>query len=704
MQRRTVTWSDFSMRPVHPTQVDNPVTRTVNMVSAGNGVWRRRAGFALKSGPGAKVLNHVACEIGGTPMLVCKCDDGSARYWNGASWTTLNDFVDATDKPVGLAAWSTTERGSIEIHAGEVYICDSKNIAAYDGATAQKIRRPGVKSLAGYLYYQDGAKPTFNLAKVQGTGNATLADLFTNWKLNLKSPLAADGTVPGITPLDGEKILNVGFCFSVYDPRRHIYGKRSEVCALPYLFGPANPNSTDILLSDERTQYSKTIKLPGSTFIPSGHRVAVWFTIGTEIITNRASTIYSGWFYFLGQNAPAMSPRMTSVLFLETIADADATVVARKDSAALFRSGQYVDAYGRPAPAKLLVILANGTALYFYPRTDADNAASTIGNYAEWSVDHPEQVGRLTENNRDSKGPIANLKAELLYSLADGDRSLIMTRQTIYQVGFDGRGAVLQDATNGRGLASIDSVSVSSAGIFWICDEGVAALRGGSIALLDKRLGFGDWFDRLSDAQRAAAAIGACERTSHLVAYAADADGVGPGTHRGMVFDWERGVQSEFRLATTQPYRFAYYRGGTSRMLAFVSTLSMYAYPEGNTDGGAFFESFVELWLTEDALAPKTMQEVVLHLGPSDGALTVTCDAYEHPEVAHPFAATRTETYTVAAGGARRLLVPKFVGMRGRMFRITVKSSGAGAAATDWSITKAIANYRTDDDADARSI
>jgi len=704
--RHSVDYTDFSMRPVHPTQVDNPVTRTVNMVRGGDGSWRRRAGFAARTGPGSRVLNHVACELSGRSMLIVKCADGTVRYWDGSTWATLNAFVDATDRPVGLSTWSTTERGSIEIHAGEAYVCDSRNIAAYDGNASNQLRRPGVKSLAGLLYYKDGSKPSFNLAKIGGVGDATLDDLLVNWKLSESSPLAVDGTIPGITPQDGEKVLNVGFAFSIYDPKRHIYGRRSEVCAVPYIFGPANPGSNDIFLTDERTQYSKTIVLPGASHVPAGHRVAVWFTLGTEVVTNRVAVAFTGFVWFNNQNAPAMSPRMTSVLFLETIADAGSTVVARKDSAALFRSGQYVDAYGRPAPARLLVILPNGTALYFYPRSDPDDANSTIANYAEWSVEHPEQVGRLTENNRDSRSPIANLKAELLYAIADADRSMILTRQTVYQVGFDGRGAVLQDATNGRGIAAVDSICVSSAGVFWIADEGLVALRGGSMALLDKKLGFGDWLDGLDDAKRAECAIGACERTSHLIASMHDWQALGPTTRRCLVFDWEHGVSHEFRLDDSVfPYRFAYFRAAQgSRLVSFTGNgATMHVYPEGTTDGGQPYQSFVEMWLTERASEPKMMQEVTLHLGPSDGAMTVTCDAYEHPEVSAPYVGARSETASVAAGGARRLVLPQFVGMRGRLFRITVRSAGGLGDATTWSISRATVDYLTDDSSDARS-
>lgn len=702
--KHAVDWTDFSMRPVHPLQVDNPVTRTVNMVRTSSGAWKRRAGFASKASPGASVLNHVCCELGGVSMLVAKCADGRVRYWNGVSWNTLGAFVDANDKPVGLDLWSTSERGSLEIHAGELYACDSKNIAVYDGNASNQLRRPGVKSLGGFLYYQDGAKPTFNLAKVGGAA-ATKFDLFDDFKAIEDSPLASDGTDPGLVLLEGEKVLNTGFAFSIYDPKRQIYGKRSEVCALPFVFGPPNPNSEDALLTDERMQYAKQIRTPGSpTFVPPGMRVAVWFTIGTEIITNKLKTLFSGFFFFFNQNAPAMSPRMTSVLFLEMIADAGQTVICRKDQATLFNSERYVDAYARPSPAKLLVILPNGTAIYVFPRTDPDNASSTIGNYAEWSVDHPEQVGRLTENNRDTNGPIANLKADPLYSISDADRSMILTRQTMYQVGFDGRAATFADATNGRGIAAIDSICVSGAGVFWMADEGLVALRGGAIALLDKKLGFGDWFDGLNDAQRSAVAIGACERTSHLIASMHDFENLGPTTRRCMVFDWEYGSQCEFRIAdAVNPYRFGYFRGASnSRLLAF-STGAMHAYPEGDTDAGTFYDSFIEMWLTEDAANPKTMQEVVLSLGASNGTLSVTCDAYEHPEVATPYVANRTETAVIPVGGARRLIVPNFVGMRGRLFRVTVKSSGAGAA-TSWSISRAQVNYRTDDDGDARSI
>ncbi len=700
--KQIVAFTDFSMRPVDPTQVDNPVVRTLNMVRSGDGSWRRRDGFASASGPGSTVLNHVSCEIGGRTMLVVKLASGAVRYWLGSgSWITLDQFSDSTDRPLGLASWATNERGAFALHGGELYIIDSKNLAAYDGLASNQLRRPGVKSLAGVLYYKDGTKPSFDLAKAEGSPNATAAML---QPIPSISPLTSKGTNPGLTQLAGEKILNTGFAFSVYDPKRGIYGRRSDVCALPYVFGPPNPSSLDIILTDERAQFSKEITTPGSpTWIPAGHKVAVWFTQGTDIITNRTGTVKSGWFFFFNQWAPAMSPRMSGVLFLEGIFEPGTNISCRKDNASLARSGLYVDAYARPNPSLCMAVLQNGTAIYFFPRTDENNNASPIANFAEYSVDHPEQVSRLSESNRDTRSPLANIKGAPVYVVQDGDRSLMLTKQTVYQIGFDGRSAVLQDATNGRGIASDESISVSSAGVMWYCDDGVVLLRGGQMILLDKRLGFETWFDGLNGAQKRAVVCGACDSTSQVFAGAAASDD--PSKLRFMVYDTERRAVSEFRFApsTTQPTRMAYFRSsGESRLVAFQGA-SMMLYPSGSTDAGNFYESHVEAWLSQSLAQPKTLQEITLGLGARNGSVVVTVDAFEHPGSTFPLVASATMTFTLAgAEGPGRFPLGAFMGMRGRLFRIVVASTGTGAA-TSWSLSRIQVDYETDEEAHAIS-
>lgn len=699
MPTKSIAWTDFSMRPVHPTQGRNPVVRTVNMSRSGDGSWRRRSGFGSASGPGSTVLNHISCELDGRQMLVAKLANGTVRYWTGSgSWQTLSNFVDSNDRPIGNALWSTTERGSFALHAGELYICDTANIAAYDGNTGNQIRRPGVKSLAGILYYKEGSDPSFNLAKAEGVGNATAIDLQPNGPSI--SPLTDSGTNPGITPLAGEKILNCGFAFSVYDPKRGIYGRRSEVCALPYIFGPPNPNSLDIVLTDERAQYSKEITTPGSpTWIPAGHKVAVWFSMGNEIITNRTGTIFSGWFFYFNQWAPAMSPSMTGVLFLEGIHEPGSNISCRKGNDQLARSGMYLDAYSRPVPSRFMVILPNGVALYLWPRTSESDPLSVIGNFSEFSIEHPEQVARLSESNRDSRSPLAAIKGYPVYAVNDGDRSLMFTRQTVHQVGFDGRGAVLQDATNGRGICAEDSLSVSNAGVLWMSDEGVVLMRGGALSILDRKLGFSDWFEALDGTQRRSVVTGVCERTSEIVVGAANV-AESPSTKRFMVFDYEDGSVSEWKLNLgSEVYRFAYFRTPGDSVLCSFAGASMHVYPSGSSDPAGFYESWIEMWLNEDPTLEKGLGELVLDLGVRNGVLTVTVDAYEHPLANAPFSGARSTTATLASGGAERVVMPQFMGMRGRLFRITVKSAVGGA--TSWSISKASIAYSADEANDA---
>lgn len=705
MARWSVTYNDFSMRPVHPLAAQNPVTRTLNMVRQGDGAWKRRGGFASATAPGSAVLNHLSCELSDRAMLIAKLGDGSVRYWTGSgSWQVLNAFVDANDKPLNNATWSTSQRGSLCLHGGEVYICDSVNIAVYDGAIGNAIRRPGVRSMDGILYYKEGAKPSFNLAFAEGVGNATAIDLQPNGPGI--SPLTAEGTIPGITPFNGEKALNCSFAFSIYDPKRHIYGRRSDACALPYVFGPPNPGSTDLVLTDERVQYSKEVLTPGSpTWVPAGHRVAVWFSLGMDIITNRANVIFSGWFFYFDQATPAMSPRMTSVLYLETIADPGVLLSCVKDNAALMRSGMYDDAYSRPVPSLQMAVLANGVAVYFFPRTREDDWTSPIGNYVEFSIRHPEQIARDTENNRDSRSVMPNLRGGIVATVTMGDRTLMLTRQTCYQIGFDGRGATLSDATDGRGVAAEDSITASTAGVLWFSDDGVVLMRGGSLAMLDAKLGFQRWFRELDTAQRKQVAIGVAEHVGQILVGAADLDG-SPASQRFMVYDYENNAVSEFspNIASNIRRMAMFRKPGESVLACFSATGgAMWTYPVGTTDSGGNFQSSCEMWCNEQTSRQKDLRDVILDVGTRNGQLTVTVDAYEHPSSVEPFSAARSVTAIVDAGGPARIHLPQFNGLRGRMFKVTVAATTAAGQATSWSLNRVQLDGEMDEDGHAGS-
>lgn len=659
------------MRPISPLRADNPVTRTVNMVMSGSGTWIRRKSFSIAPNPGT-VHNHIMAEIGGTPYLAVKTNL-AFRVFNGTSWSTPSSFIDENDKPVNDAAVSPTERGSFSIHGGELYYADTTNVFAWDGTD---LRRPGVKSLAKHVYWNSTNPPGFNLARIETSPVSDPAD-FIN-ELDPVDPLGS-GTNPRLMFLDGEKVLNTGFCFSIYDPSRKIYGRRSEVFSLPYVFGPTADE--EFFMTDQRFQYAKRISTPGSEFIPDGHKVAVWFTIGMNVLTNLASASDVPWGPTYTAALPAMSERMTNIVFLEGIFDPDETIDCRKDTQTLFASGRYTDRYARPAPCRMMTVLPNGTALYFFPRTNADDNESAIGNYVEYSEEHPEQVGRDTENDRDTQSPIPNVRGTPITAVYDGQNPLIITRQAVYRIGFTGRSVNLFEAISGRGVRSIDSIQSSPTGLLWMSDEGVILARGGSSILLDARLGFRDWFTDLTDAQKESVAIGVSEKLSHILVAAPDP----AGGNRILCYDYENNVTSEFRVTGVVPYRFANFNGSSVfKTLAFHSSGTA-EYP-GSSDTSD--QTTVEFWLSESRGVQKKLHDCVLTLGPRPSGVEVRVDAYQDTGTNLPIGTAQNETFNVgdSSNDPARIVIHKFNSMRGRLFKFTITgASELLGFEADWS-------------------
>lgn len=730
MPKQEAVWTgrDFSMKPVDPATAINPATRTLNMVLGSNGSVKKRQGTI--AGSGSLPDNHITVELDGTPYLLVK--SGSNVYASDGGAAT-NFSHSGTDQPLtdGSDVAQATERGSFALHSGEVYYCDTKTIFSWDGIGVTPAgRRPGVVSLHGRAYNEPAADGGFGYGTVDDVaepgcdqyfnldGDSATADDFRC--TDAGGPSGANLSDPCIRPYKGEKSLNTGFAFSYFDPIRRIYGKRSEVFACPYMFGSGRrpPLNIPIRLSPHRIQHSKVVKTPGpdNDAYEKGNTdylIAIWMTRGFFPVANDLSFEGGDW-WVQAVYSPAMSKRMNTLLFLEgNVFPLDGTGIDLvKDDSTLFASGRYIDNYNRPLPARHMMILPNGTAVYMFPSVppqpaqgdieNIDMLTATTGNYALYSVGHPEQVGLYAETQRDTISQLPNLRGDIQAVISDGINNLALTRQSIYRIGFDG-GVILSEIAGGRGVRAVrpftdgNSIASGTAGVFWLADEGVVWLRGNSMALLDKKLGFGDWFDDLTNAERETVTIGVSDVTNQILIWHPN----GSAT-RILCYDYERNFASEFSsLGGTAQYA-AHFRSATGSHLWIWDSGSAVKYPG---TGGPAFTSSVETYVSDNIDVPKTLGFLTLDLGAlsGDGDLTITVEALDHAGSAPEWsAAVPSRTATISSTGgpaADRYRLEDFIGMRGRMFRIEV----AAASGVNWSIQKLRAEYTIDESSNAQS-
>ncbi len=745
------------MRPVDPTTVaDNPVTRVLNMVLHGDGSLRKRLAIQAGGLPSATV-NHIVCHLlnGASPTLVIKTANSVQFTSDGTSFSALSFPTD--DPPIG-AIGSTV--GSFALYSGELYYADSSTVFSWDGLSfpSATVRRPGVVSLDGQIYNRP-ALPHLNDLGVtfsfgvpnepdygppvgtpiqyipvvtypDGPADPSMDPFIIIYGKPADDPDGTDNelVIPDTFTADdlGEKTLNTGFALSYYDPQRGLFGRRTEVFALPYIFAGGNQPDNNIpqLLTNARAQYAKAVRTPDA---PAGHpdyKVAVWFTRGFLPAANTSVAISGGW-YAVSLWAPAMSKRMNQVTFLEGIFDPGFTAapgpligpedraVCKKDDATLFASARYLDIYSRPVPCRFMMILPNGVALYFNPRAiptreeergaeaDPDTINNfPLGNYAEYSVNHPEQIGRNTETLRDTKTPIPDLKGQPLRAISDGINTLLFTNLAVYRVGFQ-QGIVLSEITEGRGVRSPNSITSSSTGMLWMSDDGVVWMRGGQLILLDRRLGFTDWFEKMTNAQRSTVVIGVCEHLNqiiviHQVASGTGAPGQGENTFRALVYDYEQDFVSEWTDTLFSAVTYAtFFRSLNGPIL----TLTGANYPAPTPTTAA---SSIEMWISDEATTPKHLGFIELRLGPRTGSLIVTVTAHDHKDTGPEYAPTASRTATAASSTTgTKTRLHQFLGMRGRMFRITIAPT---TASTDWTLQEVTAEYTLDETEDARSV
>ena len=691
----SVEWNNFSMTATDPSLGRNPVTRTLNMVKRDNGVWFKRRNFtdSIANSP----ENHAVNEWDGVPYLFIK-EGTSVKYSSGGGFTSIVNGS-GWDAPT----WNATvganpdSRGSFSLHGGELYYCDASTVFAV-ADPADGARRPGVPSLASLTYPQ---VPLF----LDALGAGGFDDYHTEaGTVDVTDPAACD---PFITRRDGEKTLNTSFCFSYYDPIRDIYGKRSVAHALPYIFGPHDPDGSNEFLTGDRTQFSKTIHGPS---LPGGYsylKIAVWFSPGMNIIANPNGIASTGWFWTENEWFPAMSDRMTNTFFLEgrfDVADfAGDGLACRKDDATLWASGRYVDVNDRPLPSQFMLILQSGTAIYFYPWVD-ESSPGEFQRMAEYSYKHPEQIGRDTDTQRETTSPIPNMRGNPVGTLSDGSAQVVLTKQGIYRVGFGNGNVQVSEVALGRGIRSLNSLTTSTVGTLWCADEGIVWMRGGQVILLDKKLGFGDWFDQLTNAEREEVVIGAADSENQLILFTNDSS----NGYRAICYDYENQAVSEFSFTSKCNYAAHFRSAGGSALWAF----GVGKYPSSSY---GTYASSVEFWLTDDIDTPKTLRGLTVDFPDfvADGGLSqpldisVTVTAYQHARGLGEDAASNHETFTdpgftetISVDGAGRFTANQCMGKSGRVFKIVIAGPNS---ATAWGLKKVIATYDVGQSADNRS-
>ena len=236
-------------------------------------------------------------------------------------------------------------------------------------------------------------------------------------------------------------------------------------------------------------------------------------------------------------------------------------------------------------------------------------------------------------------------------------------------------------------------------------------LRSGQLATLDKRLGFGDWFDDLTAVNKQEVVIGTADGQNQIIVFAKDQ---ATSTQRAMCYDYGVGTSSEFRLSGISDIDYAanFRSHKQSQLWAFAGT-TCYKYPSsGYTDGAAgTFSTLAEFILNDDIERPKILKSLSLDLPDPNraGAVTVTVDMLQSgsvDETHSPYVdgTSREATILGSTGGnatGRFRLDHKFMGMRGKIFRIRVSGPSENHS---WKLARVHVEYDYDEGGDARSI
>ena len=751
-----ITWSEFTQTPLKPEAGNNPVTKVINMELAEDKSIRTRKDFVTNASIGTPE-NQIVTGLknaGEDASLLLKSEDAIYKYDGNA-------FEEVTTSGLPYADIYSGTNGSFSSYNGEVYYCESTNVNtsalfSYDGTSTRNL---GVPAYTGSI---EDSEPSicssqdFSISGICGCAcarpggtdfyvmegsvcqardpSADVSGCDSNFctgedETRLECVPHMPGflgnfcfVIPNACDNDGrgEKILNCAFKVGLYDPERNTFGRASDPVAV-INFGP-NRNSTAMF------QYQILASAPAG--VPSNYRVAVWCTIGMEVLE------FSSWKrvgpFLLTGTSHAMSKQLGGATFLEgTFAPAGGgnpdipncdELCLYKDQTLLTSSGQYTGVYDRPAPSKSMCILSNGTAVYFFPVQLDNNSPYNIsemstfdsykdGDYlnlskiyrsgAEYSISHPEQIGRYNSEGIETFSHLSSLRGVPIVTFNDSGSTIILTRQTIYQVGF-GSGVQVSEM-GGPGILNSRSYHPTSSGVFYVSDEGPVWLRGGKAVEIIRELKFDGWMNDLEDSEKQDITIGLIESEKKIIAYFPIA-GTNGSRHRVLMHDIENGFTSEWWVGSSQSTSPNDPEGSTSKTTYMSSFRADLGYQFLLWLGGITKKydstkkmssgvSIVEFWVNENNNVTKQLNEVVIDLGSCVGSITIRVSAFDNPndKVGTDEKPTEERTHTTTDYGFRNVLT-KFMGMRGKFFRIRVESENY------LEISKAAAEIQYDDD------
>ena len=510
----------------------------------------------------------------------------------------------------------------------------------------------------------------------------------------------------------GEKILNCAFKVGFYDPKRGIFGRACEPKSV-INFGPNR---------DTYAMYQYHIRAEAPTGV-EGLGLAVWCSTGQEVMTVKIPGS-NFWTLILYNEVHGMSDHLTDMMFLEDLIT-DSTSIEQgvdcgditagniclfKDQAALADSGRYTEQYERPVPSKAMAILPDGTALYFFPSEVTSLGGSTysipetspseiitLGDPRpgiEYSVNHPEQIGRNTNNQKDTFAPLPSLRGDPMYTINNSGTSLLFTRQSIYQLGFNGSPQI-QDI-GGPGVVTHKSIHPTSGGVMYVADEGPVWFKGGKAVEVLRELKFDGWLDPLTQEQRKDVRVGLVEDCKKLLMtfpivgttgrYKVLMHDIGDGftsewwigagqevTPDGMLANPGSSDSVDYMISHRGDEGYAFYLWLGDSCFRYDPTK---AAPDGDDEGTV--TSCVEMWVNENPHVVKQLGEVVLDLGYRVGSLTLRVSTFENPsdvQGGSTHVPVEERTQTINAGDGQRIATPNFQGMRGKYVRVRIESS-----------------------------
>jgi hypothetical protein len=537
----------------------------------------------------------------------------------------------------------------------------------------------------------------------------------------------------------GEKILNFSFKIGYYDPKRGIFGRAYDSYSV-IRFGP-NRDQYPIW------QYQSVIDSPDvdSVGIPDYYSVAVWCSIGQEVLTIK--TPHPNMPFMLHGEKHAMSDHFNDTMYLEIIPVRDgnnltqplkvgiagdacpaASLCIYKDQTSLVDSGKYTEQYDRPVPSKGMVVLPSGTALYLFPQRilSLDPIAmgkhktawagtayeSLAGDYrpgVEYSVGHPEQIGRWTDKQNETFASLPSLRGEPVFATNDGGAAILLTRQTMYQLGY-GNGSVQIQEMGGPGILDHQSVHSNSNGLMFVGDEGPVWVRGGRAVEILRELKFDGWMDKLSEADKKEVRIGMMEDTKKLLmvfpTYGID----GGKRYRTLMHDVSNSFTSEWWIGDGQVAAPELTDVGSSDSVSSMIshkhedgydffmwlnrnnagvTVNTISYDESLTANGknnaeltdvglSSIPSILEMWVNQVPHLDKQAGVFTVDFSHRDGDITIRASSFESPTDRDDSTERPLEerTATIIDSDPNLNVLPTFMGMRGKYIRIRIETTG----------------------------